>query len=116
MGGILDLGYLERLCKGDRSRMAEYVFLYLEEAPKLFARLEAMLARGDAEQLARAAHGLYPQAHYLGAERLCGLLTEVEKGARTEGALACTAAVSRCSELNEELMRALRNWREEGCR
>ena len=106
----MDLAYLDRLCKGDRSRMAEYITLYLQEAPGLFDHLEAMLNAGDDVQLAKAAHGLHPHVHYMGADRLCALLIVLQQRANAEGAAACSAAVQECLALNRTLMQALKQW------
>ena len=66
----IDLRVLEDLFKGDRSRVHEWLRLYLEEAPKIFAQVKDAHGQGDGKALARAVHELRPQAHYL-AVRTC---------------------------------------------
>lgn len=106
----MDLAYIGRLCKGDTGRMAEYIALYLQEAPDLFGDLQARAAAGDAELLARAAHALHPHVHYVGDAPLCALLREVEQLARAEGAAACAPDVATCLAMHRQLMQALRQW------
>ncbi len=103
-----ELGYLERFCKGDRSRMEKYIRMYLDASPGLFAQLRERQAADDAEALAVSAHSLRPQVNYMGAQRLFDLLTTIEQRARTEGAVACAAQVTEASDLNEIVMAELR--------
>jgi len=106
----LDLAYMERLCKGDPARMAEYIALYLQEAPGLFGALEAMAGSGDGKGLAEAAHALHPHVHYMGDAPLCALLQRVQARACTEGAGACAQDVEACLVLHLKLMQALHQW------
>lgn len=97
----IDLRVLEELFKGDRSRVHEWLQLYLEEAPKIFAQVKDARRQGDAEALARAAHELRPQAHYLGAPHLLALLLDIGERCRTTGADACGEAVEELLALGE---------------
>jgi len=97
MAPHIDLAVLHNLFNGDRSRVREWLQLYLEEAPKMFEDLNSALLRDDADALVRIAHELRPQAHYLGAGRMRDLLFTIGECARTEGARSCVHAV-------EELM------------
>jgi hypothetical protein len=105
----VDLGYLERFCKGDRTRMEKYIRMYLDAAPGLFAQLKERAEVGDAEALAVAAHSLRPQVNYMGAQVLFDRLTTIEQGARTEGAAACATEVAEAYDLNEKVMAELRS-------
>lgn len=105
---LTDLAYLERFCKGDRSRMEKYVRMYLAGAPELFAKMDAALAAQDGESLAVAAHSARPQVNYMGAQKLFDLLTTLEQLARAEGAAACRALVKEAVDLNEKVMAELR--------
>ncbi|MBL7981243.1 MAG: hypothetical protein JNL52_05475, partial [Flavobacteriales bacterium] len=69
-----DFSQLERLCKGDRSRMIAFIDQYLSDSPALFRMLEAACDSGDAQALARAAHDLRPHVHYMGARTILDLL------------------------------------------
>ena len=106
----LNLAHLERLCKGDRARMAEYIRLYMQEVPTLFSNMASQLAANDGPQLAKAAHSLHPHAHFLGEETLCALLMTIQETATTVGAQACNALVQECDLLHRELMAALEPW------
>ncbi|MFZ1687936.1 MAG: Hpt domain-containing protein [Flavobacteriales bacterium] len=86
----IDLTNLERLFKGNRSRMNDWMRLYLQEAPGYFKQLTDSLATDDAETLAAAAHDLRPQAHYLGSASMLDLLIAIEDQARSQGAAACS--------------------------
>ena len=107
-GPHIDLAYLERFCKGDRSRMEKYIQMYLHGAPGLFAKLTALLNAGDSEGLAVAAHSLRPQVNYMGAQGIFDLLTLIEENARTNGATACAVQVNEALSLNEMVMTELR--------
>lgn len=104
-----DLGYLERFCKGDRSRMEKYIIMYLEASPGLFGHLRDRLTAGDAEALAISAHSLRPQVNYMGAQKLYDVLTGIEHRARAEGAAACSTQVDEAFGLNEKVMAELRS-------
>jgi len=104
----IDLEYLERFCKGDRDRMAKYIGMYVQGAPDLFARLQALQSAGDADGLAVAAHSLRPQVNYMGAQRLFDLLASIEQQARADGAAACAEQVNEALALNEKVMAELR--------
>ncbi len=105
----IDIGYLERFCKGDRTRMEKYIRMYLEAAPGMFTRLREHLRAADAGALAVAAHSLRPQVNYMGAQVLFDLLTAIEQRARAEGASPCAAQVEDACDLNEKVMAELRS-------
>ncbi len=104
----IDLAYLERFCKGDRTRMGKYIGMYLQAAPGLFQSLQERMEHGDGEGLAVAAHSLRPQVNYMGAQVLFDLLTAIEFRARGDGAMACAAEVREALALNENVMAELR--------
>ncbi|MCC7502293.1 MAG: Hpt domain-containing protein [Flavobacteriales bacterium] len=107
---LLDLSYLERLYKGDRSRMEQWMRMYLEVAPTYFAKLSDGLKSEDPKDLAFAAHELRPQAHYLGAPRLLELLLALEQCARTEGVPSCRPLVDELLALGRAVDTELRAW------
>lgn len=104
----IDLRVLEGLFKGDRSRVHEWLRLYLEEAPRIFAQVKDAHRQGDAEALARAAHELRPQAHYLGTPHLLALLVNIGERCRTSGTDACDAAVEELLAIGEEIDTGIR--------
>ncbi len=105
---LTDLGYLERFCKGDRSRMEKYIRMYIDASPRLFADLGAKAAAGDANGLAIAAHSLRPQVNYMGAHHLFETLTTIEQKARAEGTAACAVLIDRLPGMNERVLDELR--------
>lgn len=108
MDSLTDLRLLERLFKGDRSSIDQWIQLYLELAPVLFEQVRAAQEKGDGPALDRASHELLPQAHYLGAPRMLELLTAVSEGARVNGASACKATVEELLNLAEQVEEELR--------
>lgn len=105
---FIDLGYLERFCRGDRSRMEKYIRMYIDASPGQFADLAAKVAAGDAEGLALATHSLRPQVNYMGAHHLFEALTTIEQKAREHGAAACAEEIARSQSLNERVVDELR--------
>ncbi len=103
-----DLSYLERLYKGDRSRIAQWIRLYLEEAPCTFTQLSECQQRGDDAGLAAAAHDLRPYAHYLGAPRMLELLIDVGQRVRSTGAASTADLVHEVLVLGQCAERELR--------
>lgn len=110
----MDLAYLERFCKGDRSRMERYVDMYLRGAPALYEDLKVGLANADGDGLARAAHSLRPQVNYMGATALLDRLKELEEMARSSGPAGCAKALNECLAMNERLMAELGSWMQGG--
>lgn len=104
----IDLTYLERLYKGDRSRVEHWIRLYLEEAPALFAQLNGCVDEDDAARLIAAAHDLRPQAHYLGSSALLERLIVIGDRARSDGASACKELVNEVLALGDVVALELR--------
>ncbi|MGV3637033.1 MAG: Hpt domain-containing protein [Flavobacteriales bacterium] len=84
-----DLSQLERLYKGDRTRMARWVGIYLEETPGQVGRLATCVERVDLEGLLAIVHDLKPTMHYVGAQRMRELLARLAQEARTAGVTGC---------------------------
>lgn len=97
----IDFTNLERLFKGNRARIDEWMRLYVEESPAYFKQLSDSLITGDAEAMASAAHDLRPQAHYLGAARMLELLIAIEDHARNQRVAACKDLVAEALALKE---------------
>lgn len=70
------------------------LLLYVQEAPKLFEKLSAALERDDLEATRTCAHALKSSSLNIRAERLAGLLEELEAAAEG-GALDGTHEVFR---------------------
>jgi hypothetical protein len=74
-----DLSVLNSLFKADRTRIGQWVTLYLEEAPKLFAALLVAQRNGDIPAITHAIHDLKPMAHYLGSAGCIQALIALEQ-------------------------------------
>ncbi|MBL0044877.1 MAG: Hpt domain-containing protein [Flavobacteriales bacterium] len=110
MSPTIDLSYLERLYKGDRTRIAQWIGVYLEEAPGTFQQLADSMEKGDGERLAAAAHDLRPYAHYLGAGRMLQLLIAIGQRVRSDGPTAAAEPVKEVLTLStaaEDELRAV---------
>lgn len=105
----IDLSYLERLYKGDRARMVQWIRMYLEETPDYFRKLSHCLITGDAAGLAAAAHDLRPQAHYVGASRMLELLIAIGQKAHGSGTEACADLVDEIMSLSHVVDTELRS-------
>ncbi|MGV9013024.1 MAG: Hpt domain-containing protein [Flavobacteriales bacterium] len=103
-----DLSILNGLFKGDQARVAEWIDLYLEEAPGYYQRVEDALIVGDTKAMAFAVHELRPQAHYLGAPRLLELLLLIGDLAAEEGTTACSGMVGELVEMGHRIEEELR--------
>lgn len=104
---LIDRSTLDRLFKGDPTRVEQWIRLYLEESPGYINKLAEGLALENADTLAFAAHDLRPQAHYLGNPRMLELLIAVGKRVRSEGPAACAGQVNEllvlCAAIDAEL-------------
>ena len=109
-GMNIDLDYLKRFCKEDRSRMERYVNMYIQGSPALFQDLLTKVEAGDAEGLAVAAHSLRPQVNYMGAQQVFDRLAAIEHDARSLGAAACRDNVLECVRSNAGILDELRAW------
>lgn len=110
----MDLAYLERLCKGNRDRMEEFITLYLSESKALFTTLGSSMAGRDLEVLASTAHGLRPHVLYMDATELHNKLQALERQAHLQDAAACSNLTMECIRLQEELVALLTNWLRNG--
>lgn len=106
----MDLAYLDRFCKGDRTRMERYVEMYLKGSSTLYEDLKSKVAAADGEGAARAAHSLRPQVNYMGATPLVERLAELENMARTGNMTTCITALDDCLSMNARLVFELEAW------
>jgi PAS domain S-box-containing protein len=83
MSATLDLSVLENLRayqrEGQPDIVTRLIDLFLGQAPDHVGAVEAALASGDADGLARAAHALKGASANLGATKLTSLAAEIEK-------------------------------------
>ena len=102
---ILDLTRLEEAFEDDVNGIAELLEMALETGKKHRRALEEGLSTGDAQVVARAAHGIKGSAGNIGANAVYRLATELDARARTgnldgarERADAIDAAYARVAE------------------
>ena len=102
---ILDLSRLEEAFEDDVNGIAELLEMALETGKKHRRALEDGLSAGDAQVVARAAHGIKGSAGNIGANNVYQLATELDAQARTgnldgarERADAIDAAYARVAE------------------
>ncbi len=80
---ILDLTRLEEAFEDDTAGIAELLGMALETGKKHRRALDEGLAAGDAQVVARAAHGIKGSAGNIGANVVYRLATELDARART---------------------------------
>jgi HPt (histidine-containing phosphotransfer) domain-containing protein len=80
---ILDLTRLEEAFEDDVKGIADLLDMALETGKKHRRALEDGLAAGDAQVVARAAHGIKGSAGNIGANVVYRLATELDARART---------------------------------
>jgi CheY-like chemotaxis protein len=74
---------LERI-GGDQQLLRDLCHIFLEESPKLMAKLRQAVAVGDCDALMRAAHNLKGESSYLGAGRTSQAARQLEEMGRTQ--------------------------------
>ena len=79
---ILDLTRLEEAFEEDTTGIADLLDLALQTGQKHRRTLEEGLAAGDAQIVARAAHGMKGSAGNIGANHVYALATELDARAR----------------------------------
>lgn len=99
---------MERLCRGDRNKMAAFIDQYLSDSPALFRMLEAACDSGDARALANAAHDLRPHVHFMGAKVLLDLLVTIDRDARQDPPVVRADLVKALLPMVSPLDKALR--------
>jgi CheY-like chemotaxis protein/nitrogen-specific signal transduction histidine kinase/HPt (histidine-containing phosphotransfer) domain-containing protein len=97
--GVLDQKALDNLLEvigGEQAALAELVECFLDEGPKLLARLQEASDTGDPESFRRAAHTMKSSARDFGAENLAELCRDLEdrgKAGQLEGVAELVVSV-----------------------
>ena len=102
-----DMEQLAKLCNGDQNRMQRYIRMFLQGTPGLFEQMRTAQAAADLEGLSRTAHGLKPQAQYMGARLLNDRLQLLENVARAGDLTASASALDECVRIHAEVMNEL---------
>jgi HPt (histidine-containing phosphotransfer) domain-containing protein len=108
---VLDLWRLQEAFEDDTAGIAELLEMAMETGRKHRAALEAGLASGDANVVARAAHGIKGSAGTIGATAVYALAAELDARARTgelDGARERVDAIGAAYAQVEEEVRAYR--------
>ncbi len=98
----LDTGTLDELHDLLGNELNQLIAVYLEDAPKLMARLQAASVGPDWDELRNAAHTLKSSSANLGATTLSAVALSIEKGARERSLNKPAVAVA---ILSQELAR-----------
>ena len=108
---VLDLTRLEEAFEDDTAGIADLLEMAMETGRKHRRALEDGLAAGDAQVVARAAHGIKGSAGNIGANAVYRLATELDARARTgnlDGARERIDAIHAAYERVAEEVRAYR--------
>lgn len=79
---MVDLSFLEKFTKGKRYKFERYIRMYLELAPESYQEMEIGLSERDHQKVANQAHGLRPQATFMGIVGLDEVLLSIETDAK----------------------------------
>jgi HPt (histidine-containing phosphotransfer) domain-containing protein len=69
--------------EGEPDVVAEFIAVFLDEAPPLLTAIRTGVTEGNAETVKRAAHTLRSGSANLGAHQMAGLCAELEKRGRS---------------------------------
>lgn len=86
-GPVTNLAFLKQLTKEDAVKMQKYISMFLENAPRLLARIDDGLANRDLSEVKIAAHSLKPQLSYMGVKEELSMVFLVEQTASEQGHL-----------------------------
>jgi len=78
---VTDMQFLKSLTGGNLEKMHKYVGMFLDNAPKLLANIDAALEAGDYPAVKIAAHSLKPQLSYMGVKEDVSKIFMMEQSA-----------------------------------
>lgn len=78
---VTDMQFLKSLTGGNAEKMHKYVGMFLDNAPKLLANIDAALEAGDYPAVKIAAHSLKPQLSYMGVKEDVSKIFMMEQSA-----------------------------------
>ena len=102
------LEQLRTLCNGDVERMKRYITMFLQGTPQVLEQMRADQVAGQLESLARNAHGLKPQAAYMGATMLKEQLQRLEQLGREGDLQGSASALEDCVRTHAAVMDELK--------
>jgi len=65
---VTDMTFLDQFTNGNAEKKRKYISMFLDNGPKLLAKIQDALAAGDFEAVKVAAHSLKPQLSYMGVK------------------------------------------------
>ena len=82
---ITDRAFLRSFTGGNEEKMQKYIGMFLDNAPKLLAKIDAAFAQKDLPALKIAAHSLKPQMGYMGIKEELSNIFLIEQTAGEQG-------------------------------
>jgi signal transduction histidine kinase/CheY-like chemotaxis protein/HPt (histidine-containing phosphotransfer) domain-containing protein len=65
---VTDMAFLNQFTNGNAEKKKKYIGMFLDNGPKLLAKIKLALAEGDFETVKVAAHSMKPQLSYMGVK------------------------------------------------
>ena len=81
-GSVIDLGYLESFCEGDRAKMKKYIMIFIGLSPMMLMKIKESLATKNVNGIATQLHGKRTQLKMMGMQECLDLATDLEKECR----------------------------------
>ena len=99
---MTDLSFLEKVTKGDKTKMKRYITMYLDMAPKIFDQMRENIETKDWAALAINAHSLKPQADYMGLVDLKEALIQIEDSVKNKTTADIPSIYERAYRIHKE--------------
>lgn len=80
---MIDLSFLHKFTKGNKTKMRRYIKLYLSVAPEMLQKMGQNIQQQDWKGLAVNAHSFKSQVEYMGIHTLKAVLINLEKSAKS---------------------------------
>ncbi len=84
---VTDLNFLQTFSNGAPEKVAKYIHMFLQNAPRLLAEIETGIKAGRAEDVKIAAHSLKPQLGYMGVKEAVSKVLLLEQSAAGAGSV-----------------------------
>lgn len=108
MGSVLEMAFLEKFTKKNPAKMAKYIQIFLQTAPKQLKSLNESLEASNWKQLRASAHSLKSQLRYMGVFPLKETIQTVETNAAEQIALdAIPPLVAKINRITQRAIKEL---------
>ncbi len=108
IGSVLDMTFLEKFTKKNPVKMAKYIQIFLQTAPKQLKSLNESLQASNWKQLRASAHSLKSQLRYMGVFPLKDTIQTVETNAGEQIALdAIPPLVAKVNRITQRAIKEL---------